>query len=78
MKDEFCYVSGAADTYMYGKTGKNTYGRRYLWPILAAEGVARKNVWKLPLSVPWSSEIYDLSKAIRTKLLSSVMSGMVM
>jgi len=79
MTGKFCYVSDAADTYMYGKTGKNTYGRRYLWPILAAEGVARKRLWKLPVSVPWSSEIYDLKHTqdqlladAHKKLLSAV------
>ena len=79
MAGKFCYVSDAADTYMYGKVGKDTYGRRYLWPILAAEGVARKSLWKLPVSVPWSSEIYDLKHTqdqlladAHKKLLSAV------
>jgi hypothetical protein len=80
MKDEFCYVSGAADSYVYGKTGKNTYGRRYLWPIVAAEGVARKREWRLPLEVPWSSEEFynprhtedQLLSDARAKLLSAV------
>jgi hypothetical protein len=80
MKDKFCYISGAADTYMYGKVGKDTYGRRYLWSILAAEGVARKSAWKLPLSVPWVSEEYynprhtedQLLSDARAKLLSAV------
>ena len=79
-KDEFSYVSDAADTYMYGEVGKNTYGRRYLWPILAAEGVARKSAWKLPLNVPYYSETYynpqhtqdQLLSDARAKLLSAV------
>src|SRR4030042_5853437 len=54
MKNEFAYVSAAADTYMYGKTGKNTFGRRYLWPMVAAEGIARKSGGGLSLGVPWS------------------------
>ena len=80
MKDEFCYVSGAADIYMYGKTGKNTFGRRYLWPIMGAEGIARKSEWKLPLEVPWSSDDFynprhtedQLLSDARAKLLSAV------
>ncbi len=80
MKDEFCTVTESADTYMYGKTGKNTYGRRYLWPMAAAEGVARRREWKLPLNVPWSSgDFYNpkhtedqLLSDARAKLLSAV------
>jgi hypothetical protein len=70
MKDEFSYVSDAADTYMYGKVGKDTYGRRYLWPILAAEGVARKNAWNLPLRTPGTSEDYYDPKHTQDQLLS--------
>src|SRR4030042_3191579 len=58
MKDEFCYLSNAADAYMYGEVGNSTFGRRYLWSILAAEGVARRGVWNLPLQVPWYSGTY--------------------
>jgi hypothetical protein len=80
MKDEFSYVSDAADTYLYGKKGKNTLGRQYLWTVLAAEGVARKNVWKLPLNVPWTSDHFynpehtedQLLSDAREKLLSAV------
>ena len=80
MKDEFSCVSEAADTYIYGKTGKNTLGRRYLWTIVAAEGIARKSVWRLPLTVPWSSGHFynprltedQLLSDARAKLLSAV------
>jgi hypothetical protein len=80
MKDEFCYISSAADTYMYGEVGRSTYGRRYLWSILAAEGVARRGVWNLPIQVPWYSVTYynpmhtqdQLLADARAKLLSAV------
>ena len=80
MKDEFCYISNAADDYMYGEVGKSTFGRRYLWSILAAEGVARRGVWNLPLQVPWYSGTYynpihtqdQLLANARAKLLEAV------
>jgi len=61
MKGEFYGVTYAADDagYMYGVADYGTYSRRYLWTILAAEGVARRAEWNLPLSVPWSSGTYD-------------------
>jgi hypothetical protein len=59
MKGKFYYVSNAADTYMYGKVGYATYGRRYLWSILAAEGVARRSAWNLPFNHPGTTTTYD-------------------
>jgi hypothetical protein len=70
MKDEFCYISNAADTYMYGAVGYSTYGRRYLWSILAAEGVTRRSVWKLPINVPWYSGTYYNPEHTQDQLLA--------
>jgi hypothetical protein len=70
MRDEFCYVSYAADTYMYGEVAYATYGRRYLWPILAAEGVARRRKWNLPLNVPWYSGTYYNPKHTQDQMLA--------
>jgi hypothetical protein len=58
MKHPFYYISNAADTYMYGEVRNATYGRRYLWSILAAEGVARKSVWNLPSNLPDTTGTY--------------------
>jgi hypothetical protein len=70
MKDEFAYVADAADSYLYGKTGKNTFGRQYLWTIVAAEGIARKSEWRLPLTVPWSSGSFYNPRLTEDQLLS--------
>jgi len=70
MKDEFCFVSMLADTVMYGNVGYSTYGRRYLWSILAAEGVARRSVWKLPINVRWYSGTYYNPKHTQDQLLA--------
>ena len=79
MKHEFYYISNAADTYVYGQIGKTTYGRRFLWSILSAEGAARRSVWKLPLNLPDTSMTYNpthtqdqLLADARAKLLAAV------
>jgi hypothetical protein len=58
MKHPFYYISNAADTYMFGEVRYATYGRRYLWSILAAEGIARKSVWNLPSHLPDTTGAY--------------------
>jgi hypothetical protein len=59
MKGKFYYISNAADTYMYGEVRNATYGRRYLWSILAAEGVARRSLWNLPSKLSYTTGTYD-------------------
>jgi hypothetical protein len=59
IKHPFYYISNAADTFMYGEVQDATYGRRYLWSILAAEGIARRSVWNLPFHLPDTSGTYD-------------------
>ncbi len=59
LKHPFYYISTAADSYMYGEVHNATYGRRYLWSILAAEGIARRSVWNLPFNLPDTSGTYD-------------------
>ena len=59
MKHPFYGISNAADTYMYGEVQNATYGRRYLWSILAAEGIARRSVWNLPFHLPDTTGTYD-------------------
>ena len=54
-KHEFCFVSGLSDNRMYGEAKYSTYARRYLWTILAAEGLARRKEWRLPYSLPGTS-----------------------
>ena len=78
-KHPFYYISNAADTFMYGEVRDATYGRRYLWSILAAEGIARRSVWNLPFNLPDTSGTYDpkhtqdqLLADARAKLLARV------
>jgi hypothetical protein len=47
MDRKFHSIIDRSDTYLYGEVKYPTYGRRYLWPILAAEGVARRKKGKL-------------------------------
>lgn len=75
-KHEYYYLTAACDTYMYGATSYSTFGRRYLWTILAVEGVARRASWNLPFLVPNTTGTYnpthteDQSLAdVRVKLL---------
>jgi hypothetical protein len=59
MKQEFYYISAHSDTVMYGQAKNPTYGLRYLWSILAAEGLTRRKEWRLPHSLPGSGLHYD-------------------
>jgi hypothetical protein len=59
MKHPLYYISNAADTFMYGEVNDATYGRRYLWSILAAEGIARRRTWNLPFHLPDTTGTYD-------------------
>ena len=73
MKHEFHYVSSAADSYMFGPDSYTygTYGRRYLWTILAAEGVARKSSWNLP-EFNLTHSVDELLSDAKAKLLNFV------
>ena len=59
LKHEYYYLTVACDTYMYGATSYSTFGRRYLWTILAAGGVARRASWNLPLHLPNTTGTYS-------------------
>jgi len=59
LKHEYYYLTAACDTYMYGAVSYSTFGMRYLWTILAAEGVARRASWNLPLHLPDTTGTYD-------------------
>ncbi len=78
-KHEFGFVSYLSDGVMYGEAKYSTYGRRYLWTILAAEGLARRKEWRFPSSLPGTSGHYDPKHTVdelltdaRLKLLAFV------
>lgn len=59
MKGKLYSLTYSCDDDLYGQVRRATFGRRYLWPILAAEGVARRKEWKLPDSIPGTNLRYD-------------------
>ena len=83
-KYEFCHVVGIADYETYGVTGYSTYGRRYLWTMVAAESRRRLNEWNFPSDLPGTSYNPDygpyhtedeLLADARAKLVAAVEEG---
>ncbi len=83
-KYEFCTVTGLADEDGFGAVEYDTFGRRYLWTIIAAEARKRLNEWNLPQDLPgtsWDPDYYpqhtedELLADARAKLLFWVEEG---